>query len=64
MPFYEGLLFNKKSGAIRSAIYLDKKIVNTKLEKNMFYIINSEIEKFKKETGIDCILRECPTLEH
>ena len=27
LPFYEGLLFNKQSGSIRSAIYLDKKII-------------------------------------
>ena len=54
LPFYEGLLFNKKSGAIRSAIYLDKKIVNTKARKD--YVLNKlipEIEKFESETGID-----------
>ena len=53
MPFYEGLLFNKKSGAIRSAIYMDKKIVNTKARKE--YVLNKlipEISKFEKETGI------------
>ncbi|MFC6875767.1 efflux RND transporter permease subunit [Flavobacterium myungsuense] len=54
LPFYEGLLFNKKSGAIRSAIYLDKKIINTKARKD--YVLNKlipEIEKFESETGID-----------
>lgn len=54
MPFYEGLLFNKKSGTIRSAIYLDKKIVNTAHRKD--YILNDfipKIEAFEKETGID-----------
>lgn len=54
MPFYEGLLFNKKSGAIRSAIYLDKKIVNTIARKE--YILKKfipEIDKFEKETDID-----------
>jgi len=53
LPFYEGLLFNKKSGAIRSAIYLDKKIVNTKARKD--YVLNRlipEIAKFETETGI------------
>jgi predicted RND superfamily exporter protein len=53
LPFYEGLLFNKKSGAVRSAIYLDKKIVNTKARKE--YILNTfipEINNFYKETGI------------
>ena len=54
MPFYEGLLFNKKSGTIRSAIYLDKKIVNTAHRKD--YILKDfipKIEAFEKETGID-----------
>ena len=53
MPFYEGLLFNKK-GSIRSAIYLDKGIVNTPQRKD--YIFNDFIPKikaFEKETGID-----------
>jgi predicted RND superfamily exporter protein len=54
LPFYEGLLFNKKTGAIRSAIYLDKKIVNTKIRKD--YVLEKlipAIEKFEKDTGID-----------
>jgi predicted RND superfamily exporter protein len=29
LPFYEGLLFNKESGSIRSALYLKKSIVKT-----------------------------------
>lgn len=54
LPFYEGLLFNKKTGAVRSAIYLDKKIVNTKARKD--YVLNDlipAIEKFEKATTID-----------
>lgn len=54
MPFYEGLLFNKKNGTIRSAIYLDKKIVNTIARKE--FILNyfiPKIEAYEKETGID-----------
>lgn len=54
MPFYEGLLFNKKTGTIRSAIYLDKKIVNTIARKE--FILNyfiPKIEAYEKETGID-----------
>ena len=54
LPFYEGLLFNKKSGAIRSAIYLDKKIINTKARKD--FVLNKlipEIEKFETQTGVD-----------
>ena len=53
LPFYEGLLFNKKSGAVRSAIYLDKKIVNTKTRKE--YILHKfipEIDKFNAENNM------------
>ena len=54
LPFYEGLLFNKKSGSIRSAIYLKKEIVNT-AERKLFIIetLLPKIEKFEKNTGID-----------
>ena len=54
LPFYEGLLFNKESGSIRSAVYLNKKIVNTAGRKT-FIIENlvPKIEKFEKTTGID-----------
>lgn len=54
LPFYEGLLFNKQSGSIRSAVYLNKKIVNTAARKT--FIIDQlvpKIEKFEKATGID-----------
>ena len=54
LPFYEGLLFNKKSGSVRSAIYLDKAIVNTPARKD--FVIEKlipEVEKFEKTTGID-----------
>jgi predicted RND superfamily exporter protein len=54
LPFYEGLLFNKRSGSIRSAIYLDKKIINTPARKD--FILNKlipAVEKFEKETKID-----------
>lgn len=54
LPFYEGLLFNKKSVAIRSAIYLDKKIVNTKIRRDyVLFKLIPEIEKFENKTGID-----------
>ena len=54
LPFYEGLLFNKKSGSIRSAIYLKKNIVNT-AERKTFIIetLIPKIDKFEKSTGID-----------
>ncbi len=53
LPFYDGLLFNKKGGAFRSAIYLDKKIINTKARKD--YVLKDlipKIEKFEAKTGV------------
>jgi uncharacterized protein len=54
LPFYEGLLFNKESGSIRSAIYLKKSIVNTPFRAPFIQkILIPEIDKFEKTTGID-----------
>jgi len=54
LPFYEGLLFNKQSGSIRSAVYLDKKIVNSPIRKDfVLKKVVPQIEAFEKETGID-----------
>jgi hypothetical protein len=47
------LLFNKKNGTIRSAIYLDKEIVNTAHRKD--YIVNDfipKIEAFEKKLAL------------
>jgi predicted RND superfamily exporter protein len=54
LPFYEGLLFNKQSGSIRSAIYINKALVNTP-ERKTFILENlvPKIDKFEKTTGID-----------
>ena len=54
LPFYEGLLYNKKSGSIRSAIYIKKQIVNSPVRKK--FIINvlvPAVQKFEKSTNID-----------
>ncbi|HBK83716.1 MAG TPA: transporter, partial [Flavobacterium sp.] len=37
LPFYEGILFNKENGAVRFAIYMDKKIVNTAARKEFVF---------------------------
>jgi len=54
LPFYEGLLFNKKSGSIRSAVYLNKKVVNSPIRKRFILsVLVPEVEHFEKTTGID-----------
>ncbi|CAM4438154.1 efflux RND transporter permease subunit [Flavobacterium terrigena] len=54
MPFYESLLFNKKSGVVRSVIYLKKDIVNKPERKE--FVLNKlipAIEEFKNATKTD-----------
>ncbi|WP_338409570.1 MMPL family transporter [uncultured Flavobacterium sp.] len=55
LPFYQGMLFNKESGAVRFAIYIDKKIVNTMARKEFVFkhFSQEKIDAFEKETGID-----------
>ena len=54
LPFYEGLIFNKESGSIRSAIYINKEIVNTPIRKEFILkVLVPEVEKFEKTTNID-----------
>lgn len=54
MPFYESLLFNKKSGIVRSVIYLKKNIVNKPERKE--FVLNKlipAIDEFKNSTKTD-----------
>ena len=54
LPFYEGLLFNKKSGSIRSALYINKQIVNSPVRKKFILnVLVPAVEKFEKATKID-----------
>lgn len=53
LPFYEGLLFNKASGTVRGAIYLDKKIVNSPARKDfVLQKLIPALDRFESETGI------------
>lgn len=62
LPFYEGMLFNKESGAIRFAIYMDKKIVNTAARKDFIFkhFSQDKIDAFEKATGIDMHISGMP----
>ena len=54
LPFYEALLYNKKSEVLRTAVYIDKEIVNTSVRKDFILNdFNPLIESFEKETGLD-----------
>lgn len=52
-PFYDGFLFNRLTGTVRTAVYLKKDIVNTSARKNfIFNKLIKDIENFKNQTGI------------
>lgn len=53
LPFYEGLIYSPGKTSVRTAIYLDKTIVNTAVRKDFIdqYLI-PRIDQFEKETGI------------
>ncbi|NQY04891.1 MAG: MMPL family transporter [Flavobacteriaceae bacterium] len=53
LPFYEKFLFNKESNTIRTAIYVNKEIVNTPVRKDLIELdIIPTVETFEKENGI------------
>ncbi len=53
-PFYNNLLFNKKTGTIRTAVYIKKEILNTK-ERTDFILkkLIPEIKRFEDENNIN-----------
>lgn len=54
LPFYESLLYNKETHTIRTAIYIDKEIVNTSVRKD--FVLNDFeplIDDFEAKTGLD-----------
>ncbi|MEN8857251.1 MAG: efflux RND transporter permease subunit [Flavobacteriaceae bacterium] len=54
LPFYNNLLYNKKTGTIQTAIYIDKEIVNTPVRKAfVFKKLIPIIDSFEKKTGMD-----------
>ncbi|MFK5959462.1 MAG: MMPL family transporter [Lutibacter sp.] len=54
LPFFDNILFNKKTGTIRTVVYLKKEIVNTAARKDfVFDILNPTIAQFEKEHHIN-----------
>lgn len=54
LPFFDNFLYNKKTGTIRTVVYLNKEIVNTSVRKDfVFNTLNPAINQFEKENNID-----------
>lgn len=61
LPFYEGLVYSKKSNTVQSAIYLDKEIVNTEARRD--FVINELIplvEEFEKKQDLNVYVSGMP----
>ena len=53
LPFYDNLLYNKTTGTVQTAIYIDKKIVNTPERRDFIYNdLIPAIEAFEKEYNL------------
>lgn len=54
LPFFDNFLYNKKTGTIRTVMYLKKDIVNTEDRKEFIInILNPYIEVFEKDNTVD-----------
>ena len=61
LPFYKNILYDSDGQTIRSAIYMDKKIVNTVQRKDfIFNTFIPLITAFEKETGLDVKISGMP----
>ena len=61
LPFYQNILYNEQGKTIRSAIYLDNKIINTSKRKDfIFETFVPLINTFEKETGLDIKISGMP----
>ena len=54
LPFYENLIFNKKTQTVRSAVYMKNEIVNSAQRKAFIYdVFIPSIEKFEEENNVN-----------
>ncbi len=61
LPFYDNLLFNKKTGTLQTAIYIKKEIINTPVRKDfVFNTLIPIIKEFEKENNLDVRISGMP----
>ncbi|WP_066223501.1 efflux RND transporter permease subunit [Formosa haliotis] len=60
-PFYDNFLFNKKTKTIRTAIYMNKDIVNTPARKDFVIdVLIPKVEAFERDTNINVHISGMP----
>jgi len=53
-PFYDNFLFNKKTQTVRTALYMNKDIVNTSVRKDfVINVLEKKVAAFEKATHLD-----------
>lgn len=61
LPFFDNLLYNKKTGTLQSLLYLKKDIVNTPARKEFILNeLNPLIENFEKDNKVDIVVSGMP----
>lgn len=61
LPFYENLIYDKKTETIRTIIYMDSEVVNTAARKSFIYnTFIPLVEAFEKKTKIDVKISGMP----
>ena len=61
LPFYEGLVYSKKSNTVQTAVYLDKEIVNTELRRD--FVVKELIplvEEFEAQNDLNVYVSGMP----
>ena len=54
LPFYDNLLYNKKTGTLQTAIYIKKELINTPERRDfIFDVLIPEIEEFEKQQTLN-----------
>ena len=54
LPFYDGLVYSPSKESVRTAVYIDKEIVNSPIRRDfIFNVVIPMIERFEAETGVE-----------
>lgn len=61
-PFYESMLYNKENDAMQAVIYMNPEIVDSDLRIKDVLKINSMVNEFSKDTGIELYLSGMPII--
>lgn len=61
LPFYDNLLYNKKTGTLQTALYIKKELINTPVRRDFIYEkLIPTIKKFEKEYKVDVRISGMP----